>query len=723
MSEKAKKKTVQAPTNEEQGHALRFLIGAIKANLLEMFYDYDHHSFLTLDEVKNIEDKTNLRLTAPSKILESLSESGWSTGSSGNSYKMWCPCLFQKKVQFETTVNGKTVKVTRDNMKVIQTLQLLFGDGNRKYTDEEKEEANKFINPAFYMAAILVVVRHLNTVLEGNEFRAAYLTRTGLPEDTHFVYRFMGEFVVPKTTAVLSPFDIVTETKARQDTDVECYKRILAETKPITETKARTAEIKRLIAKSECVIYTELSKPNDRDSPLVELVRHQFILTNNWEGSSAMAAVAGKTMAHHLKQHVPRANIILPLSGDNSASIPEIVPPETPPSSTEKMPMSNKKEAPKSDKKPKSSKKPVVEEGSDSDTDKKPKAKRTRKADIKMPNNDANKALDPEMVREANQKKLWADEISSKMVDQLMEYCSTPQRKAKVLQGLNVAAGYSSKTTKRGGNVFNLNTTRLLKEMNNNTGIVNGEFDAAPLFRGAKIRLAVDVKNKKVPITWFKESKIGTNTNLTSNNADLAAWVREQLIPKVWKTFAASFAEDVSAIHGEEEAEEVDEDERIDGVESNEQDENEEPETLFGKKRDFASEMDFISAHAAMLPVISFEGDLSNLGGSLDAQRAHRFNVNKAAMGLDRDELKRLEVVRNRIQDLFKSDTQSVIDTIRRNVKVQLGEPVGPNGLPFEMETPEEVEEAQFIADYRTGVAKQFAVPDFEAEDDEEGEE
>jgi hypothetical protein len=679
MSEETKKKTIVPPTNEQQGNALRFLIGAIKANLLGMFYDYDHHSFLTAADLSTIE-KGDLRVTGPRRSLDPLVAFGW---DKTNTFKMWCPCVFSK-----------------GNIGVIRILQVLLGDGNPKYTEGQREEAMKYVNPAFYLAAILVVVRHLNTIDDRNVFRAAYVALRGVPADTHFVYRFMDEFTVPKTTAALSPFDIITEAEARQLSDVEGYKRISRTTTGTKDPAARLMEIRRLMEEAKCVIYTELSKPADRDSPLVGLHNQQFILTNVWLHAYELKRTSLATVNHHLKEHVITANIVLPLHGDNREDIPRIQPFEAGPPSSSKPPMSDKKPEPEKEEKP---------------------AKGKRKADIKMPGRNPETVVDPVKVAEEKQKKLWSDEISGKMVEELLEYCSTPQGKAKVLQALNVAAGLPGKTTKVGGNTFNLNSTRLLKENNNNTGIVMDKFDGAPLFPGRMIRLAVNVKDKKVPIIWFKESKIGTNVNLTSNNLELAAWVKEQLIPKVWRTFAASFAEDASAIGGKEgDDEEENEDERVDGVKATDNDENEEPETLFGKKRDFATEMDFISAHAAMLPVINFEGDLSKLGGSLDAQRAQRFNINKAAMGLDREELKRLEVVRNNMAAMFKPDTQSVINTIRKNIRVELGEPVGFNGAPFDLEEPEKVEEAQFTADYRSGVAGQFASADFDAEYEED---
>lgn len=689
MSKSNVKTNITPPTNNQQGDAFRFLVGAIKANLLGMFYNYTSHSFVTLETLQSM-DKTDLALTAPKTILDSLVEYGW---DKANSYKMWCPVVFQKSK-------------LRD---LLQTLQLLFGDKNPKHTTEEQKiEAATFVNAPFYFAAILIVLRHLNSIDDRNAFRAAYLELKGLPEDTHFVYRFMDEFVIPKTTVVnFGGFDIITETEARALSDPDCYKKFVDETKGMTNPTARSVEIRRLMSEAKCVIYIELSKPGDSESPLVDLSKHQFIFTNNWEVSFNMKDKAMKTLYHFLKEHINNVNVLLPLEGDNTKDIPAIKPFEAGPTSSSKPPTSDGNEE---------TKKKESEEKEDA----KKTTKVKRKADIKLPPRNAIPVVNPEKEREEREKKLWADDISGKMIQDLLEHCTTPQDKAKVLQALNVAAGLSTMTTKCGGNVFNLNSRRLLKAENNNTGIIIGYVDGSPLFKNRQVALAVNVKNKKVPITWFKESKIGTNTNLTSNNADLAAWVKEQLIPKVWKTFAASFAEDVTAIHGGDEEEEEDDDQRINGVSTVEQDENEEPDVLFDKKRDFDTEMDFISAHAAMLPIINFEGDLHKFGGSLDAQRAQRFNINRAAMDLDREELKRLEIVRANLSKMFTPDSQSIINIIRKNIKANIGEPVGVNGVPFEMELPEKVEEAQFTADYRSGVAGRFEPPEFDEEDEDE---
>jgi hypothetical protein len=331
-------------------------------------------------------------------------------------------------------------------------------------------------------------------------------------------------------------------------------------------------------------------------------------------------------------------------------------------------------------------------------------------------------SIEAEKKAEEEQKRKWADDVSRAMVEELLTHIKTPQGHAKVIQFLNVAAGLSSKKTKVGGDVFNLSTTRLVLAVNNNTGIVIGYVDGAPLFPGRKVALAVNVKSKTVPIQWFKTSKIGTNTNLTSNNSDLVAWVKEQLMPKVWKQFVSSFVTDGGSLQADDKGEEMDEDERVESAATAEQDENEEPAVDYLKKvREFEAEMGFISAHAATLPILPNEIDMSKIGGDLSAQRAAQFGINAAAMNLDPGEINMLKVVRQNMAKLFEADTQSVINIIRKNIKIVAGIPVAPNGKPFEMTDPEEAEEGQFTADYRSGVAAKFTSDEFAAaEEDEE---
>jgi hypothetical protein len=683
MSTKTSSKIViEAPTNDNLGHALRFLVGAIKANLLGMFYDYDEHKFLTFDEVSKID--TERIITAPKTRLAEVNNSA----SKVKTYAIWCQCVFNPR-----NINGGS------NMSILKTLELLSGILNKNYTDEQKEEAKKLINPAFYLSAILIVLRQLNTQDASNHFRNEYLRLHEMSEDTHFVYRFMDEFVILKTTMSNVVFDIITGKEARELHDVECYTKILTETKSIKDPVERSTEVRKLASERRCAFYLELKKRNDITSELADLNQNQFIFTNNWLSAHNMQRTMNQTLTHLMDKFFIRSNIILPLHKDNRNDIPKIPPFQAGASNSSSIPSSTKKPA------------------SDEPKPKEPKAK------VKMPAKNTGQHMSVEKEKEERDKKRFADTASGNIVDQLLLSIVTSQGKVKILQSLNVAAGLPGKATKCGGTVFNLNSTRLVKADNNNTGIVVGTVDGAPLFKGRKVQLAVNVKSEVFRNNWLKTSAIATNLNLTSGNEDLVSWVRNQVMPKVWEKFSQAFLEDASALHEEQEGDDEDDEEtRIDNVSATEQDENTEPENLFGKKRNFASEMDFISAHAAMLPVVTYEDDLSKLGGNLDAQRANRLNVNKVSMGLDQEELKRLEVVRKRVPDLFKSDSQSVIAAIRNNIKAKLGVPVGTNGLPFQMEMPEKAEEYQFTADYRSGVAGNFSSFDFEGNDDEEDE-
>lgn len=689
---------------EQTSHAVRFMVGAIKARLIQQFYFYSEHRFVSEAELDTFPNKDKRILLGSRSLHEKLGtdQQGWK-----KTYKLWCPVILEG--------TDKNVQ-----LNILTAVQMFLGDilnQARKAagaTPEIIAEAESRINPTFFMTCMLIVLRHLNTISDSNAFRAAYLKLKELPSDTHFVYRFMDEFVLPRTNINDIEFDIITEDEARAQHDLECAKTILQEIKNLTDNKDKAIALRKLATERKCVMYVELSNQSKRDSPLRDLTQNGFTLTNVWETEMDLRPKIGSIFKQLQVNHNVLSNINLNLGSKNVRDIPRVVISEddltAQQSDTQSQPTSSTKSTGKPASSTKSTGKPTSS------------TKKSDKEDIKMPPTQPSASMEAQYAFEESEKKKWAEDVSRAMVEHLMKFIETPQGRAKVLKSLNVAAGLLNEKTKRGGDHFNLDSTRLLLGNNNNRGIITGVVDGAPLFKGRQVLLAVNIKSKSVPIPWFKESKVGTTTNPTSGNADLTAWVRDSLMPKVWKLFAAAFSGEGETFEqtGEDDA---DEDERVDGVNNEDMDdENTEPDDLIFKKRNFKDEMAFISAHTINLPMLPDEIDMNKLGGDLESQRERQFKINVQAMNLDPSEISRLKVVRNKVEDFYASDTQSVIAAIKRNIKVVPSVPVGNNGKPFEMLEPEEAEEAQFIADYRSGVAGKFESDEFQEEEEEEEE-
>lgn len=665
--------------------AMRLLVGAIKAVLIEKHYDYASHTFVDSSE-ENL-NRAGFFVTGPKTLMDTLSK------PSTEKLSVWYRVLVPIKQK-----------------SILVTIQRFMGDLKKDVEVNGKSyPASNFKFPAFFMCAIWIVLFHLNTISSKNQFRQAYLRHAGLESQSNvrMVYRFKGQFEVPGAK-FKPPFDIITSEAARDLHDTEGYTKVKKEVDqdpeiveavkdmdPNAKALFLKKKINKILTERNISVYLDLKNKSKKDGELFPLNNFYFIFTDNPSENDYFRDLALKYLKSVYDPFKSDDQVNLQFDRDNSSLIPTVgIAP------------------PKSDEKP-------------APTPSAPKSsqKSTPKVDVELPPTSMptkNKRLSEEEQEEERLKKIWAAEIVSRVIEKLGIMISNAKTKAKILGSLYVAAGLSANKTKTGGDVFNLNTARLVKKDNQCTGIVIGSVPGEPLFKGVRVDLAMNVKDDTV-MKWFSSSKIGTPTNMTANNKALSTWVREDLMPQIWARFIDAISDDVRAMNASNFEEEGDLDERVDKVGAETQEGEEEiSKPTFKSTFNLEKELGFMPSFAASIPILPESVDTRSLGGDLSKLRSQVFNVDKAAMGLDKTQVEQLKIVKKNMASIFTPETQPVIAALRARLTADGRENVGPNGTPFVMEEPDVGRIDQFNADYRLRSTVTTEEPEFEDEDGEE---
>ena len=260
------------------------------------------------------------------------------------------------------------------------------------------------------------------------------------------------------------------------------------------------------------------------------------------------------------------------------------------------------------------------------------------------------------------------------------------QRYLKIAAGTATAedeGGKTKKVTKKGKvkSVLNIGTRRLVLEENDKTTMVTGTVPGGVLFPGSVVRLAIDAKPPLV--NWFTAvdaaafsgGHLQIATNLSSRNSDLTGWLREEVMPQFWLQFSAylkkSFLGEMTA-GNDVDTESVEAPQRLETAGKSFAGEKGKTPAVkkFNKSFEATQEIGFSPAWAAALPILEGEeADLVN--GNMKDLRAQSLIVAQGVLQLDSGDAARLELIKNNVAALFKLETQSTIQAIRDNLKVE----------------------------------------------------
>jgi len=257
------------------------------------------------------------------------------------------------------------------------------------------------------------------------------------------------------------------------------------------------------------------------------------------------------------------------------------------------------------------------------------------------------------------------------------------QRYLRIAAGAQGADEENKKVTKKGKvkSVLNIGTRRLVLQENDKTSMVTGTVPGGVLFPGGQVRLAIDAKPPLV--NWFtandaeafSASGLQIATNLSSRNSDLVAWLTQEVMPQFWLKFSTylkpSFLGEMAA-GNDVDTESVEAPQRLETAGKSFAGEkgNTPAVKKFGGTFKATQEIGFSPAWAAALPIL--EGEESKLvNGNMNDLRAQSLIVAQGVLKMDSGDAARLELIKNNVAALFKIDTQSTIQAIRDNLKVE----------------------------------------------------
>lgn len=306
--------------------------------------------------------------------------------------------------------------------------------------------------------------------------------------------------------------------------------------------------------------------------------------------------------------------------------------------------------------------------------------------------------------REQN-KKNWASQIVADVIKKFQSKLSKPKSKGDAYHHLAIAANYKGvkhrTQLKKGGDSFNLITGRLLiSENQTNGGIIWTAVPAMPLFPdGHMIKLAINAKDAIIERHWFPAGD--PEHKLTANNASLAAWIKQVVIPDIWAQLQTMF-DDYHIVDAA--PTDVSVDERIKRAnQTAAASTGAEARTAFGRIANPIAELGFMARVAAVLPQYP-EAEMEDIGGDPTPQFEGPIAKKIWTMTSD-NEAARLKVIAKNMSDLFKTDTKTTVAQIRSELIVKKVQ-IDPSRSPFVAFQTEVGTNEQRNVSFRTKVNK-----------------